>query len=122
MTTPMKDSEVIAKAQDLVRDPENWYRGYWCNKDNTDQLCVMGAIGVAMGKYVPEYDAWTHNPHHGSSQYGRILTQLSVTAYELFPNPDNVYDIIHYNDDRLSHQDLMVVLDKARIKAEEHGQ
>src|ERR1700752_5230217 len=62
----MKDSEVIAAAQDLIRDPEAWVKGHWCiprGKDRVegcpvggadfrrDRYCLEGAIGRALGQY-----------------------------------------------------------------------
>lgn len=110
----MKDSEVIAAAQDLIRDPDAWVKGDWCigNPSSKEgvKMCTEGAIERVLGLWewtektepvcFPDNitggmewrtETWTNWVRTGGPEHtraDRLETELARLAKQMYPDLD----------------------------------
>lgn len=116
----MKNSEVITAAQQLIDTPEKWTQGRFCNTAMT-RFCIEGALRVALSQELHITSRWMEY----NDQYRQLMHDLPRLAVEIRPEMaewelDGLLPR-HFNDN-VEHEDVMVLMDKARAFYEERGE
>lgn len=123
----MKDSEVVAKARELISDEESWTKGRWCisapGVPGGLMMCAEGAVRNALGLYRPVGEFWelTSTESDEFYQARRIELELTDVAGELlFHVLDRLAEyeveepmLSDFNDSEVTrHEDVLAIFDR----------
>jgi hypothetical protein len=109
----VKDSEVLAKAEELLADGRRWVQGAY---QSDHGYCLVGAVRSAVGpEQTTNILVW--------DQETRVRRSLIDQVRELFPDRVNGLMAVQTMNDHpdTTYEDVRTVMEKARIGLEEMG-
>lgn len=121
----MKISETLAAARDYI-DKNGWCQNAFRTREG--QLCMAGAVAKATGTsliFDKETESWRLGWDAQGKNHDYFTTIDVINNYlrEEGKMPNRFGGVPTFNDDpSTTKQDVLDVLDKVRIKAEEQGE
>ncbi|WPH57707.1 hypothetical protein [Mycobacterium phage WXIN] len=130
----MKDSEVVAKARELISDRETWTKEVWCiGTPGHVKMCAEGAVRRALGLY--DYVGGGHwevvdTDADDFIRAKRIERELSDVAGKILPavvrdlheNEIEMPDLQNFNDSPVTrHEDVLTVFDRTHENMIQEG-
>ena len=112
---PMKPSEALRAAKNLILDPDNWTQGSW---SKNGKICA----GEAMDRiFRPTYNPSIHNVIHYTGINCDWCNMAKAWIYMGYVIDSKGGALVHFNDSH-SHAEVLALFDEAIAKAEAAGE